>query len=146
MSRRRYLIACFLLTNLALWAVMWTSYFSHATRYVYKGEPIEGAYPWQVVLGWAISPNIDPLNYLGYKLVFIVDFPSYLVTLVSFNLLFQGHRSPGQYLGTTVGGYELIAWMLLSFVQWYGIALVCSFVSMRLRSAVPPRPIRHNSR
>lgn len=118
---RERIVRYFLVANLALWVLMWVTLLLHARRYSYNGEPIEGPYPWQVVFGWALSPTLDPMRYLGYRLVFIANFPSYLVTKICFNVAFHGQRSPVQYLGTTVGGYELLAWMILSFVQWYAI-------------------------
>lgn len=134
----RILSFCFVL-NLLLWVLMWLTFLLHARQYTYRGEPIEGAYPWQVVLGRALSPNVEPTAYLGYKLVFLANFPSYVATVISFNLMFHGQRSPIQYLGTTVGGYELIAWMLLSFVQWYCIARLLIWVRKKRAGSIPIR-------
>lgn len=62
-----------------------------------------------------LAPNRD----IYYRVSFIPNLPSFLLTRVFFNIPTQGYRSPAVYLGTRVAGFELICWMVVSFLQWF---------------------------
>lgn len=102
-----------------LWAILWYGFFSRSTPYPAVRIPNEGAFVWQVVAHRAVSPDIAPNRYASYQAAFIPNLPSFLVTTLIFNAIFAGQRSPELYIGTTVGGYELVTSMLMSFFQWY---------------------------
>jgi hypothetical protein len=119
--------------NAALWVIQWYGFFSRSTPYPTVRIPNEGPYIWQVIAHRAVSPDIALSRYASYQAAFIPNLPSFLVTTVIFNAIFAGQRSPELYLGTTVGGYELVSSMLVSFFQWYLFARLLIWLGKKVK-------------
>jgi hypothetical protein len=117
-ARRTRIVLLFLLGNAALWVVFWGGFFSESKAYPRLQVPMEGAYVSQVVANRAVSPDLYPGQEVSYRVSFIPNFPSFIVVRILFNLCLGGYRSPALHFGTTSGGYELICWMIFSFLQW----------------------------
>jgi hypothetical protein len=118
-SKSRRIVLLLLAVNAVLWAIFWVGFFSNSVAYPKMQTPGEGAYVTDVVSHRAISPE-RPLDLqMFYRASFIPNLPSFLVTRVLFNIPTHRNRPPDLYLGTTVAGYELLCWMIFSFLQWY---------------------------
>jgi hypothetical protein len=117
--------------NTMLWAVFWVGFFSESTAYPRLQIPSEGAYFSLVVAHRAASPDMYPNHDTCYQVSFLPNFPSFLMTRAAFNTVLRGYRSPELHFGTTVAGYELICWMIVSFLQWY---LIGKMIGWLMRS------------
>jgi hypothetical protein len=123
----------FMLANALLWIIFWGGFFSESFPYPKPQTPGEGAYVTEVVAHRAISPE-KPLNLRTfYRMALIADLPAFVVTRVAINLPTAGYRSPVLHSGTTVAGYELICWMVVSFLQWYLISRLLSWLMSTIR-------------
>jgi len=114
----RRIVPVLLGVNTTLWFVFWVGFFSESTAYPALQIPGEGAYSSLVVAHRAASADLYNHD-ICYQISFLPNFPSFLMTRAGFNTVLRGYRSPELYFGTTVAGYELICWMIVSFFQWY---------------------------
>lgn len=136
-ARKSWIVPVFLLLNTVLWVVFWGGFFSESTAYPAPPMPTEGVAASQVVAHRAATCDLAPNRDAYYRASFIPNLPSFLVTRVLFNLPTGGYRSPKLYLGTSVAGYELICWMIVSFVQWCLVGRLISWLlSKRQQHAV----------
>jgi len=124
-SRSVYVL---LSVNAVLWAIMWWGFFARSAPYPTVKIPAEGAYTMEVVAHRAAQPGIAPTRFASYNAAFFPNLPSFIATNFLFNAAFKEPR-PDLYLGTTVVGYQLICWMLLSFFQWYLVARLLIWLS-----------------
>jgi hypothetical protein len=123
-ARSSRIVLLFIIANAVLWAIFWGGFFSESSAYPQLQTPGEGAYVSQVIAHRAVLHDLAPNRDTYYQVSFIPNFPSFILTRTAFNVLLRGYRSPDLYFGTTVAGYELICWMLVSFLQWYFIASI----------------------
>lgn len=93
----------------------------------------------EVVAHRAAQPGIAPTRYATYNAVLFPNFPAFVVTNAVFHATFKEPR-PDLYLGTTVVGYQLICWMVLSFLQWHLIGKATQRLNTSKRS--PPHRLR----
>jgi hypothetical protein len=106
------------IANFCLWVYFWFA-LAHASL-AYDPRP-GGHLPVDPYSFWghAIGLKASSLQYPFMKLVFWVDFPSFLFATL-FRLAFlPGVPGTAFFAGVSAGGYELLAIMFLSFVQWY---------------------------
>lgn len=114
----------FLGVNTVLWIALWVN-FGLNSRVVRNGsDQPDDAYTGLIVAYRAASPAIYSSRNWSYRATFIANLPAYLITHAVFDAAFGTVRTPQLYLGTAVAGYELVCWMIVSFLQWYFIALV----------------------
>jgi hypothetical protein len=130
------IVLLFLILNTLLWIIFWGGFFSESIAYPHPPMPTEGIAVSQVVAHRAIPHDLAPNRDTYYQVSFIPNLPSFLVTRVLFNIATRGFRSPELYLGTTVAGYELICWMVVSFLQWYLIGRAISWLMSRRQQHV----------
>jgi hypothetical protein len=117
------LVKAMLITNLCLWVYFWLA-FAHSSQ-PYDPRPW-GHLPVDPYSFWghAIGLTRSSLTYPFMKLAFWIEFPSFLSVALSRKAFLSGISGDTFFAGVSVGGYELIAIMLLSFVQWYIVAWV----------------------
>lgn len=126
-----------LLLNALLWLVAAAQIA--ATFVPYKPAPVqlETEYPEFVIL-WRMNPRgLLATDLLSVRVAVAASLPSAGI------VYFVGHRSveTGHLLiGTSVGGYKLLAVAALSFGQWYLLSLLLGRAFRRLEAA------RHRSR
>lgn len=117
------LVKVLLIVNACLWIYFWFS-FARASQ-PYDPRPW-GHFPIDVSSFWghAIGLTRSSLTYPFMRIIFWTEFPSFLfVTLVQH--AFFAKLSADRFLaGISVGGYKLLAIMLVSFVQWYLVGWV----------------------
>jgi hypothetical protein len=121
-SNRAFAMPFLIGINTVLWIALWVNFGLNST-YLQDahGQP-DDSYTVLIVFHRAASPFIFSSHNWSYYGDFLANFPSYVFTHLAFSLILRQPRSPELYLGTTVAGYEVICWMLVSFVQWYFIA------------------------
>lgn len=132
-SGRSRIISVLLIANAVLWVIFWAGFFSHSVAYPKVPTPTEGIPLPEVVGHRAANPDLAPNRDTYFQVSFIPNSPSFLLTRVLFNIPTHGYRSPDLYLGTTAAGYELLCWMLMSFLQWYLIGRVAAWLVSRRR-------------
>jgi hypothetical protein len=135
-TRSGRIVLLLLIANVTVWAVFWGSFFAESTAYPQVPTPSEGVAAAQVVAHRAADHDLTPNRDIYYRVSFIPNLPSFLVTRVLFNIPTQGYRSPVLHFGTTVSGFELIFWMVLSFLQWYLVGKVIAWLLDRRRKDV----------
>lgn len=119
--------------NIVLWTALWVN-FGLNSRVVRSGsDQPDDAYTELIVAHRAASPAIYSSRNWSYRGAFVASLPSYLITHVIFNLAFGTVREPQLYLGTTVAGYELMCWMIVSFLQWYLVARLLIWIRAALQ-------------
>jgi hypothetical protein len=107
-----------LIANLCLWVYFWLA-FAKASQ-PYDPRPW-GHFPIDLYSFWghAIGLTKSSFAYPFVEAIFWVEFPSFLfVTLVQ-HAFFAKVSADQFFAGISVGGYKLLAIMLLSFLQWY---------------------------
>jgi hypothetical protein len=117
--------------NALVWAFFWVGFFEQSRFYPRLPSPTEGTLVSQVVADRAAANDASPNGEIYYRASFIPNLPAFIATRAVFNILFHGVRSPALYLGTTVAGYELICWMVVSFFQWFLVARLLAWISLR---------------
>ena len=118
--------------NGAFWLYFWLAFASgHANDHSWGDRPVD---PY-VVLGHAIGLSKNPLTYGFMKAMFWVQFPSFCVATI-IQRFFAGIDATVLFLGISPNGYRLIATMLMSFLQWYFIARLVSWLMGRRRQEV----------
>ena len=122
--------------NFLLWGALWLNFALNST-YLRSGYELpDDKYTVLVVVHRAASAAIYASGNWSYRGAFFVNSPSYLVTRLAFRLAFGSVYDVHQYMGTTVAGYELICWMVVSFFQWYLIGIVISWLMSRRQQHV----------
>jgi hypothetical protein len=115
-------------TNSVLWGVLWSNLFLNSS-YLRSGYQLpDDRYTVLIVIHRAASAAMYATGNWSYYAVFFVDFPAYLMTRLAFRLAFGSVYDAQQYVGTSIAGYELICWMLMSFLQWILIAKLASWL------------------
>lgn len=133
-ARMSRIVLLFLILNTVLWVVFWGGFFSESTAYPHPLMPTEGVAASQVVAHRAITHNLAPNRDAYYRASFIPNLPAFLVTRLLLNVVTRGYRLSKLYLGTTVAGYELICWMVISFLHWYLIGRVVGWFAKKQKN------------
>jgi hypothetical protein len=148
---KRFVVSCFLLANLLFWVYFWVDFGLRAERYVPHPPAFEEILPFLVVAGLAI-PTVEPIqyewNWRALRLAVMIHLPAFSATQpliwIGNWLELRHEEEPGElgfwdktFLGTSMGGYRLILVMLLSFLQWYLIAILLAWFVTRFRRATP---------
>jgi hypothetical protein len=117
------LLKAMLSANLCLWIYFWLSFAYASQPYTL---PPRGNLPVDPYIFWghAIGITRSSLTHLFMKVVFTVEFPSFLAVRLPRNAFLPNVGGNAMLAGISVGGYELLAIMLLSFVQWYLVVWV----------------------
>lgn len=128
-----------LIANLCLWIYFWIAFAQASQPYEprpWGHLPIDPYSFW----GHAIGLTKSSLAYPFVKIIFWVEFPSFLlVTLVQQGFLAK--VSADQFFaGISVGGYKLLVIMLLSFLQWYFVGWAAQKLWHRWSSHPTPAP------
>ena len=112
-----------LIGNLCLWAYFWLAFAYSSQPYDPRpwGHPPVDPYSFW---GHAIGLTKSTLTYPFMKTAFWVEFPSFLSVALARKAFLRGVSGDTFFAGISVGGYELLVTMLLSFLQWYFIAWV----------------------
>jgi hypothetical protein len=116
----RKIAKLFLVANLCLWIYFWIG-FARAS-YPYEPNPLghvsgTGFTFW----GHAIAVAESGFKYKFFKTTYYVELPSVLLVTL-FARIFDPHLvSPLFFGGISMGGWIIIATMMLSFFQWYFI-------------------------
>lgn len=136
-SIERYFRVLFMGFNLLMWIALWSNFLFNST-YLQSGYELpDDKYTVLVVTHRAASAAIYATGNWSYYGLFIFDFPSHIVTRIVFRLTFGNPYDVHQHLGTTVAGYELICWMIVSFVQWHFVAFGVGKLWERSRNRAP---------
>lgn len=109
-------MACLML-NLCVWIIALASLSRHAVYYPQHFQTWEGPYP-QVAFGWGLPLGVDPMSYTGFKIAFFANIVAWVPVNALFHLVVHSHATT-RVFNTTVYGYQMIVWVLVSFVQWY---------------------------
>lgn len=117
------LISVFFVANFLLW-VYFAIAFSHAS-YAYRpdlqGDPNGTGYTfWGHSIGLVESGLVYPF----YRVMYYVEFPSFIVAVFVIKIFDPNLAGNWFFLGISEGGWILVATMLLSFLQWYLIICV----------------------
>ncbi len=112
-----------LIANLCLWIYFGIA-FAHAS-YPFRrdpwGHPAGAGFTFA---GHSIGIVESPFKYLFFKLVFWIEFPSFVLDRGAENLLFSHLTSDRFFAGISVEGWSLLTIVLLSFLQWYLVGWV----------------------
>jgi hypothetical protein len=110
-----------LIANLCLWVYFWLA-FGHSSE-PYDPRPW-GHMPVDPYSFWgrAIGLTRSSLTYPFMKATFWIEFPSFLSVALFRKAFLSGVSGDTFFAGISVGGYELLVIMLLSFMQWYIVA------------------------
>lgn len=116
---RKYL-RLLLLANLCLWIYFGVA-FAHASQ-PYDPRPW-GHVPVDLYTFWGHSIGLtkSSLEYPFMEVIFWVQFPSFLLATLIQRVFFGNVSADRFFLGISIGGYKLLAVLLLSFAQWYFI-------------------------
>jgi hypothetical protein len=112
-----------LIMNLCLWIYFWIA-FAQAS-YPFRPDPLgHPAGTGYTFWGHSIAIVESGFVYPFFKIVFYIEFPSFLLaTLVA--RVFSPHLLlNGFFLGISGGGWLLLAVIVLSFFQWYLVGLL----------------------
>ena len=112
-----------LVANLCLWIYFWIAFAQ--TSYPFRPNPLgHPAGTGYTFWGHSIAVVESGLVYPFFRVVFYVEFPSFLLaTLVA--RVFSPHLLlNGFFAGISGGGWLLLAEMALSFFQWYFIGWI----------------------
>jgi hypothetical protein len=71
------------------------------------------------------------------KVAFWVEFPAFLAVALFRKAFLSGVSGDTFFAGVSIGGYELIATMLLSFLQW----LIFAWTARKLLAWISRRPV-----
>jgi hypothetical protein len=121
-NNRKAIVPLLIGFNTVLWIALWANFCLNSTHLQRADMQSDDSYIVLVVLHRAASPAIYSSRNWSYGGAFVANLPSYFITHIVFNLAFGTVRNPQLYLGTTVAGYELMCWMIVSFLQWYLVA------------------------
>jgi hypothetical protein len=112
-----------LIANACFWLYFWVA-FAHSSQ-PYDPRPWgHGPVDLYSFWGYAIGLTRSSFLYPFMQIAYWVQFPSFLVATLIQNTVFA-RVSADQFLaGISVGGYKLLAIMVLSFFQWYLVACV----------------------
>lgn len=111
-------VAACLTLNLCVWITALVSLSGHAVYYPQHFQTWEGPYP-QVAFGWGLPLGVDPMSYTGLKIAFFANIISWVPVNAMFHLVLHNQQAATRIFNTTVYGYQMIVWVLSSFVQWY---------------------------
>jgi hypothetical protein len=104
--------------NICVWVYFWLA-FAHVSQPYDPSPgghlPVDPASFW----GHAIGLSASTLQYPFMKLVFWVDFPSFVLVTLFRRAFLSGVPGTAFFAGVSSGGYGLLAIMFLSFAQWY---------------------------
>lgn len=119
-----------LIANLCLWVYVWLA-FGHSSE-PYDPRPW-GHMPVDPYSFWGhtIGLTRSSLTYPFMKVAFWIEFPSFLSVALFRKAFLSGVSGDTFFAGISVGGYELLVIMLLSFVQWYLVGWVIQKLSRR---------------
>jgi hypothetical protein len=135
-SFRKTIRTVLLGSNSVLWGVLWSNFFLNSS-YLRSGYQLpDDRYTVLIVIHRAASAAMYATGNWSYYAAFFIDFPAYLMTRLAFRLAFGSVYDAQQYVGTTIAGYELICWMVVSFFQWYLIGRVISWLMSRRQQHV----------
>lgn len=109
-----------LIANLCLWVYFWLA-FAHASQ-SYDPTPW-GHFPIDLYSFWghAIGLTKSSFAYFFVKIIFWVEFPSFLIVTLIQHLFLPNVSAQQFFAGISVGGYKLLSIMLFSFLQWFFI-------------------------
>src|ERR1051325_6045329 len=112
-----------LIANLCLWVYFWIC-FAHAS-YPFRPDPLgHPAGTGYTFWGHSIAEVESGLVYPFFRVVFYVEFPSFLLATLTARVLSPHLLLYGFFAGISKGGWLLLAVMALSFLQWYFIGWV----------------------
>ena len=131
------LVRILLVLNVCLWVYFWIS-FAQAS-YVFRPDPLgHPAGTGYTFWGHAVGVVESGLVYPFFRIVFYVEFPSFIVAVL-IERVFDPQLTSHRFLaGISVGGWSLVETMLLSFIQWYLIGCIAQKLWYRFFS-VPTR-------
>ncbi len=127
-----------IIANLGLWVYFWLAFARSSQPYdprPWGHMPVDPYSFW----GHTIGLTRSSLTYPFMKVVFGVEFPSFLSVAVFRKAFLAGVSGDTFFAGVSVGGYELVVIMLLSFLQWYFIGLAIQKLFGKWRVAHPLR-------
>jgi hypothetical protein len=112
------LVKVLLIANLCFWLYFWLA-FSSASQ-PYDPRPL-GHVPVDPYVFWghAIGLIRSSMTYPFVRVTFWIEFPSFFVVTLFANVFLASVSGDQIVTGISIGGYELLAIMLLSFLQWY---------------------------
>jgi hypothetical protein len=117
------LVKVMLVLNLCLWMYFWIA-FTQAS-YPFRPDPLgHPAGTGYTFWGHSIAVVESGLVYPFFRVVFYVEFPSFLLATVVVRLFSPHQLINGFFAGISGGGWLLLAIMFLSFLQWYLIGWV----------------------
>ncbi len=128
-----------LVANLCLWIYFWIAFAQ--TSYPFRPNPLgHPAGTGYTFWGHSIAVVESGLVYPFFRVVFYVEFPSFLLaTLVA--RVFSPHLLlNGFFAGISGGGWLLLAEMALSFFQWYFIGWIAQKLWHRWSGHATPAP------
>jgi hypothetical protein len=132
----RKLLMVILIANACLWAYFWLA-FAHASQPYdprpWGHPPVDPYCFW----GHAIGLTTSSLTYPFMKVAFWVEFPAFLAVALFRKAFLSGVSGDTFFAGVSIGGYELIATMLLSFLQW----LIFAWTARKLLAWISRRPV-----
>jgi hypothetical protein len=112
-----------LIANLCLWVYFWLAFAQASYRYRPDplGHPAGTGYTYW---GHSIAVTESGLKYPFFKTVFYVQLPSFMIAVLVERVFDPPLISHRFFVGVSMAGWSLLATMLLSFLQWYLVALV----------------------
>lgn len=125
--------------NLCLWIYFWLAFARASQPYNPRpwGHPPVDPYSFW---GHAIGLTTSSLTYPFMRMAFWIEFPSFLGVALVRKAFLSGVSGDTFFAGVSVGGYALLAIMLLSFVQWYFVGLAAQKLWHRWSSHPTPAP------
>lgn len=130
-----------LILNLCLWFYFWIA-FAHAS-YPFHPHPLgHPAGTGYTFWGHSIAVVESAFTYPFFRVMFYVEFPSFLLATLVVGVFSPHHLVNGFFLGISGGGWLLQAVMLISFVQWYAIGRLAQKLWHKSRGHAPPPPNR----
>lgn len=131
-ARKRYVLAA-LTVNCATWVYFWISFLLHARPYTPTPEGFHAPLSPVTVFGYSIGLLNQLSEYFFMNVTLIAEFPSFLLAGALRVVLFPEVTRDWSFAGTDLGGYFILAVMLLSFLQWYCIGRVLAWLIPKLR-------------
>ena len=113
-----------LMANLCFWTYFWFAFAYSSEAYdprPWGHMPVDPYSFW----GHAIGLTRSSLTYPFMKVAFWIEFPSFFSVTLLRRAFLSGVSGDTFFAGISIGGYELLAIMLLSFLQWYLIGWLC---------------------